>query len=31
MELALPLVIAPERLLDFVSAPGMDDTNRGTA
>ncbi len=31
MELALPLVIAPEKLIDFVSTPGMDDTDWGTA
>jgi hypothetical protein len=30
-KLALPLVIAAEKLLDFVSTPGMDDTDRGTA
>ncbi len=31
MELVLPLVIAPETLIDFVSTPGMDDTDWGTA
>ncbi len=31
MKLALTLVIAPEKLLDFVSTPGMDDTDWGTA
>jgi hypothetical protein len=31
MELALPLVIAPEKLIDFVSTPGTDDTDWGTA
>ncbi len=30
-ELALLLVIAPERLIDFVSTPGMEDTDWGTA
>jgi hypothetical protein len=27
MELALPLGIAPEELIDFMSTPGMDDTD----
>jgi hypothetical protein len=31
MELELPLVIAPEELIDFVSTPGMDGTDQGTA
>jgi hypothetical protein len=31
MELALPLVVAPEKLIDFVSTSGMDDTEWGTA
>ena len=30
-ELALTLVIAPEKLIDSVSTPGMDDTDWGTA
>ena len=30
-ELALPLVIAPEKLIDCVSTPGMDGTDWGTA
>jgi hypothetical protein len=30
-KLALPLVIAAEKLIDFVSTPSMDDTDWGTA
>ncbi len=30
-KLALPLVVAAEKLIDFVSTPGMDDTDWGTA
>jgi len=30
-KLALPLVIAAEKLLDFVSTPSMDDTDWETA
>ena len=31
MELALPLGIAPEKSIDFVSTPSMDNTDWGTA
>ena len=31
MKLALPLVSAPEKLIDFVSTPGMDESDWGTA
>ncbi len=29
-KLALPLLIAAEKLIDFVSTPSMDDTDWGT-
>jgi hypothetical protein len=31
MELALPLVFALEKLIDFVSTPGMDESDWGMA